>query len=67
MSAMRPARGHGYAYRCETCDTMPDWSVTRVGDVRMTWACGAHLAEACERFYRGVHTELTVKPAVMPT
>lgn len=64
---MSPPKGHGYAYRCETCDTLPDWRVTRLGDAVVTWACNEHLSQACERFYRGVGTELKLQPAVVPS
>lgn len=61
---MRPPTGHGYAFRCETCDCDPMWRITRRGDAVVTWACVAHLSEACERFQRDWEiTELVVTPS----
>lgn len=41
------------AYACEVCDTLdPHWSVARIGDAVITWACDAHLVVTCERLQR---------------
>lgn len=53
--------GHGYAFKCETCDGEPMWRIERVGDVVTTWACAEHLSEACDRLQRDYEvTQLTV-------
>lgn len=40
------------AYRCETCDSTPDWRLERRGDVVTTWACDPHLPDVLRRLRR---------------
>lgn len=52
----------GAAYRCLICGNEPLWSITRRGDVAMTWADPEHLSAVCERLQRDHEvTELVVK------
>lgn len=49
-------------YRCEVCQREPVWSITRRGDVVVSWACATHLTEVCHRLQRAFEvTELIVK------
>jgi hypothetical protein len=54
-------RGHGYAFRCEICDSHPQWTITRIGDVATSWACDTDLGTVCDRLQRDFEvTELKV-------
>lgn len=51
-----------YAYRCEVCDGDPLWTITREGDVVVSWVCAADLSTVCERLQRDHEvTRLIVK------
>lgn len=61
--------GHGYAFRCESCDVAdPRWYIMREGDVAVSWACEVHLSEVCARLQRDHEiTELSIcdtRPAI---
>jgi len=50
------------ACRCEVCDGVARWSITRRGDVVESWACALDLDEVCRRLQRAWEvTELVVK------
>jgi hypothetical protein len=50
------------AFRCEICYIVPAWSVERVGDTTVSWACDAHLASVCRGLERTwLPTQLTVR------
>lgn len=50
-----------YAFRCEICDTTPNWQIKRIGDVAVSWACDPHLPALCDRMQRDFEvTELMV-------
>ena len=53
------------AYCCEVCDdTDPHWVLTRRGDVVVSWACDADLAQVAVRLQRDHEvTELVVSDA----
>lgn len=40
------------AYRCEVCRADPYWTLTRVGDVVVSWACRTHLSQVLEGLQR---------------
>jgi hypothetical protein len=40
------------AYRCETCEGDPLWTIERVGDAVVSWACALHLSTVCEGLQR---------------
>lgn len=55
------------AYRCENCDSTPDWRVERVGDAVVTWSCALDLGLICQRLQRAhEQTRLVVTVAVIP-
>ena len=56
--------GSGYAFRCEVCDGLPLWRLTRIGDVATTWACADHVSVALDRLQRDHEvTEVSVRHA----
>ena len=51
-----------FAYRCEVCHEDPAWTIDRVGDVIVSWACDHHLAWVCRNLQRNLlPTQLTVR------
>jgi hypothetical protein len=49
------------AFLCEVCESKPLWTLTRHGDVVVTWACDEHLSTVAERLQRDFEiTQLTV-------
>jgi hypothetical protein len=50
------------AFRCGQCDGEPAWSIFRVGDAVVSWACDPHLAAECASLQRDWDvTELRVR------
>jgi hypothetical protein len=48
----RPKRVPGAAFRCEICGIDPLWSITRRGDVAISWACPEHMSQVCSALQR---------------
>ena len=49
------------AFRCEVCEIEPLWRLLRRGDAVVSWACGQHLSQVCDRLQRDWEvTELVV-------
>ncbi len=44
--------GKGSAFQCEVCDGRASWSLLRVGDAAVSWACHEHLSTAALRLHR---------------
>jgi hypothetical protein len=52
------------AYRCEACESIPDWDLERYGDAVASWACHAHLPGVLRDLQRKFEiTEISVKPS----
>ena len=50
MARKQKAKGGGYIYLCEVCNTNQDlWEIFQVGPAYVTWACSPHVGEALHR------------------